>query len=187
MLLHLFPFPINNGCCITKSRPLLDFNRKCFETKVSASISIIFSYWYYPSPCLSSCLSVYTTSGTLRASSDGEKNSFSCKDGNFRALVTGHYRSFSVQAPLIWIKLPADIRHCSSLSQFRFFSWKLSPYFCLLWATLTNLHWIHRWNKNGLLEFYAWLLAMPCLFVSALYKWNVTKTNSGVHFKGIGE
>ena len=74
---HLFLFRVNNGCCIQSPAPFLDFNRKCFETKVSASISIIFSYWWYPSPYLSSCLSVYTTSGTLRSSSDGEKNTLS--------------------------------------------------------------------------------------------------------------
>ena len=153
----------------TKSRPLFRFQSQMFWNK---GVSQHFHYFFllmvpFPiSVIVSLCIHYFWhTPFQFRWR---KKHSFSCKDGNFRALVTGHYRSFSVQAPFIWINLPADIRHCSSLSQFRFFSWKLSPYFCLLWATLTNLHWKHRWNKNGLPEFYAWLLAMPRLFVSAL-------------------
>ena len=30
-------------------------------------------------------------------------------------------------------------------------------------------------------NFYMWLIVMFCLFVNALYEWNVTKTNSCVH------
>ena len=36
-------------------------------------------------------------------------------------------------------------------------------------------------------NFYAWLFVMFCLFVNALYEWNVTKTNSSVHLNVIGD
>ena len=40
-------------------------------------------------PYLSSCLSVYTQSRTLRSSSDEKNNNFPVQNGNSRALVTG--------------------------------------------------------------------------------------------------
>ena len=64
---------------------------------------------------LSSCLSVYTPSRTLRSTSDGWKT-LSCARWKLKGFC---YRSFSVQAPLVWNNLPAHIRHCSSLSQFK--------------------------------------------------------------------
>ena len=36
-------------------------------------------------------------------------------------------------------------------------------------------------------NFYTWLFVMFCLFVNALFDWNVTKTNSCVHLNGTGE
>ena len=65
-------------------------------------------------PFLSSCLSVYTPSHTLRSSSD-EKTLSSAK---WKLNGFGH-RSFSVQAPLVWNSLPPHIRHSCSLSQFK--------------------------------------------------------------------
>ena len=65
-------------------------------------------------PYLSSCLSVYTPSRTLRFSSD-EKTLSSAK----WKLKGFRHRSFSVQAPLVWNNLPPHIRHSCSLSQFK--------------------------------------------------------------------
>ena len=60
---------------------------------------------------LSSCLSV-DIPRTLRSSSD--ENTLSCA----RQKLTGFgYQSPSVESPFVWNKLPAHIRHCSSLSQ----------------------------------------------------------------------
>ena len=64
-------------------------------------------------PYLSSCLSVYTPSRTLRCSSD--EKTLSC--AKWKRKGFGH-RSFSVQAPLVWNSLPPHIRHSFSLSQF---------------------------------------------------------------------
>ena len=36
-------------------------------------------------------------------------------------------------------------------------------------------------------NFDTWLIVMFCLFVNALYEWNITKTNSCVHLKVSGE
>ena len=55
-------------------------------------------------PYLSSCLSVYTLSRTLRSSSN-EKTLSSAK---WTLKAFGH-RSFSVQAPLVWDSLPSHI------------------------------------------------------------------------------
>ena len=44
------------------------------------------------------------------------------------------YRSFSVQAPFVWNYLPAHIRHCSSLSQFKT---SLKKHFSVLLPTLS--------------------------------------------------
>ena len=68
---------------------------------------------------LSSCLSVYTPSRTLRFSSD-EKTFSSAK---WKLKGFGH-RSSSVQAPLVWNSLPPHlrhIRHSCFLSQFNTF------------------------------------------------------------------
>ncbi|WP_419585632.1 hypothetical protein, partial [Thiolapillus sp.] len=65
-------------------------------------------------PYLSSCLSVYTPSRTLRSSSD--EKTLSCAKWKLKGF--GH-RSFSVQAPLVWNSLPPHIRHSCSLSQFK--------------------------------------------------------------------
>ena len=48
------------------------------------------------------------------------------------------------------------------------------------------------YSKTGLngfvfYNFYTWLIVMSCLFANALYEWNVTKTNSCVHFTVSGE
>ena len=65
-------------------------------------------------PFLSSCLSVYTPSRTLRSSSD--ENTLSSAKWKLKGF--GH-RSFSVQAPLVLNSLPPHIRHSCSLSQFK--------------------------------------------------------------------
>ena len=36
-------------------------------------------------------------------------------------------------------------------------------------------------------KFYTWLIVMFCLFVNALYEWNVIKTNSCAHFNVTGK
>ena len=87
-------------------------------TFVFRVVVVVVFYGTLP-PYLSLFLSVYTPSRTLRSSSDGgrkKKKELSCA----RWKLTGFgYRSFSVQAPLVWNNLPAHIRHCSSLSQFK--------------------------------------------------------------------
>ena len=65
-------------------------------------------------PYLSTCLSVYTLSRTLRSSSN-EKTLSSAK---WTLKAFGH-RSFSVQAPLVWNSLPPNIRHSCCFSQFK--------------------------------------------------------------------
>ena len=44
------------------------------------------------------------------------------------------------------------------------------------------------WNLTLFIyKFYTQLIVIFCLFVNALYKWNVTKTNSCVHFNVTGK
>ena len=47
-------------------------------------------------------------------------------------------------------------------------------------ATLLNL-------TSFIYNFHTWLIVMFCLFVNALYEWNVTKTNSCVQLNVISE
>ena len=67
-----------------------------------------------PPPYLSSSLSVYTPSRTLRSSS--MKKTLSRAKWKLKGF--GH-QSFSVQVPLVWSSLPPHIQHRCSLSQFK--------------------------------------------------------------------
>ena len=88
------------------------------EWLVSVILTASFAFRFFDGtlpPYLSSCLSVYTPSRTLRSSSDE-------KIYNSRArwkLKGFGRRSFSVQTPLVWNDPPPHIRHSSSLSQFK--------------------------------------------------------------------
>ena len=78
-------------------------------------VSFVFSFlWWYTYYHTCHRVSLYTLPLALSVPAQMKKT-FLCK-----LKTTGYgYRSFSVQAALVWNTLPAHIRHCRSLSQFK--------------------------------------------------------------------
>ena len=104
--------------------------------KIATLVFCLFFLSFYGTlpPYLSLCLSVYTPSCTLRSGSDGKikyKKTLSCARWKLEGFG---YWSFSVQASFVWNNLPAHIRHCSSLSQFKT---SLKKHFSVLQPTLS--------------------------------------------------
>ena len=104
-------FPNNWSSCLSHKQPTM--RTLLFRRVTHSARSTTGACQLLPYP--SSCLSVYTPR-TLRSSLVEKKREkiFLVQQGNLRALGFG-YRSFSVQASLVWNNLPAHTRHCRGL------------------------------------------------------------------------